>query len=287
MSDRSWFFASQGRQHGPYMEAQLRDFIANGSVSAETLVWTEGMTDWQKAGEIPGLLSGARGSAGILQPGGAWISAGAPLSIELGLWSFLGRSLLFIIGLLLVIPAPWAATSFYRWMVSRLRVPRRPNLAFTGEVGDIWYVFVATGLISYAGFSGVWYLSYALIPVQALLAWMTVGWIAANLASNGERLPIVFRGSAWVYVGWHLLTFLSVITVIGWAWVITAWMRWICRNVAGTRREIVFSGTGWQVLWRTVLFGLGCALLIPIPWVIRWYAAWYVSRFALVERANP
>jgi hypothetical protein len=41
------------------------------------------------------------------------------------------------------------------------------------------------------------------------------------------------------------------------------------------------------VLWRTVLFGLGCALLIPIPWVIRWYAAWYVSRFALVERANP
>jgi hypothetical protein len=84
--------------------------------------------------------------------------------------------------------------------------------------------------------------------------------------------------------------FLSVITVIGWAWVITAWMRWICRNVAGTRREIVFGATGWQVLWRTVLFGLGCALLIPIPWAMRWYATWYVSRFALVERtawANP
>jgi hypothetical protein len=284
MSDRSWFLASQGRQQGPYPEAQLRDFIANGAVSAETLVWTEGMTDWQKAGEIPGLLSGARGSAGIPQPGGAWISAGAPLSIELGLWSFLGRSLLFIIGLLLVIPAPWAATSFYRWMVSHLRVPRRPNLAFTGEVGDIWYVFVATGLISYAGFSGVWYLSYILIPVQALLSWMTVGWIAANLGSNGERLPIVFKGSAWGYVGWHLLMFLSVITVIGWAWVIPAWIRWICRNVTGTRREIVFGATGWQVLWRTVLFGLGCALLIPIPWVMRWYATWYVSRFALVER---
>jgi hypothetical protein len=72
------------------MDAQPRDFIANGAFSAETLVWTEGMTDRQKAGDIPGLLSGTRGSAGIPQPGGAWISAGTPLSIELGLWSFLG-----------------------------------------------------------------------------------------------------------------------------------------------------------------------------------------------------
>jgi len=34
------------------MEAQLRDFIANGAISAETLVWTEGMTDWRRAGDI-------------------------------------------------------------------------------------------------------------------------------------------------------------------------------------------------------------------------------------------
>jgi GYF domain 2 len=294
MSDRSWFFASQGQQRGPYPEVQLRDFIANGAVTTETLVWTEGMTGWQKAGEIPGLLSGARGSPAVPQPGGALTSAGgwddAPLSIELELWSFLGRSLLFIIGLLLVIPAPWAVTSFYRWIVSRLRVPRRPNLAFTGQVGDIWYVFVAIGLMSYAGLSGVSYLQYILIPVQAFLSWMTVRWIAANFSSNGARLPIEFRGSALGYVGWYLLMYISVITIIGWAWVITAWMRWTCRNVAGTRREIVFNATGWQVLWRTVLFSFGCALLIPIPWVLRWYTSWYVSQFALVERnayANP
>jgi len=29
---------------------------------------------------------------------------------------------------------------------------------------------------------------------------------------------------------------------------------------------------------------LGCAFLIPIPWVLRWYTQWYVSQFALVER---
>jgi hypothetical protein len=87
------------------------------------------------------------------------------------------------------------------------------------------------------------------------------------------------------YVGWYVLMYLSFITIIGWAWVVTAWMRWNCRNIDGTQREVIFNATGLEMLWRTVVFGLGCALIIPIPWVMRWYATWYVSQFALVERA--
>ncbi len=113
---------------------------------------------------------------------------------------------------------------------------------------------------------------------------MTVRWIAANFSSQGRQLPISFDGSALTYVGWHVLTYLSFITIIGWAWVITAWMRWNCRNVIGTQREIMFIATGLEVLWRTVVFGVGAALIIPIPWVMRWYATWYVSQFELVER---
>ncbi|MBS0530945.1 MAG: DUF4339 domain-containing protein, partial [Proteobacteria bacterium] len=55
MSNRSWFFASGETQQGPYSEGQLRDFIARGTVRADTYVWTEGMAAWQRAGEIPGL----------------------------------------------------------------------------------------------------------------------------------------------------------------------------------------------------------------------------------------
>jgi hypothetical protein len=289
MADRSWFFASQGTQQGPYPEVQLRDFIARGAVTATTLVWSEGMADWQKAGDIPGLFQGMSGPPAIPQAGGRAVSApaqyGGPLSIDVGLWSFLGYSLLFIIGLLLVIPAPWTATAFYRWIVSRLRVPARPNLAFTGQVGDIWYVFVALGLMTYAGVTGIPYLQYVLIPVQAFLSWMTLRWIAANLSSNGQPLPIEFKGSALGYIGWYLLMGISAITIIGWAWVITAWMRWICRNISGTRREVVFNATGLAMLWRTVVFSLGCGLLIPIPWVLRWYAGWYASQFAVGEPA--
>ena len=52
----NWFYAANGQQQGPFGDAQLRDLITNGTVRADTLVWTEGMAGWQKAGEVPGLM---------------------------------------------------------------------------------------------------------------------------------------------------------------------------------------------------------------------------------------
>ncbi|MEH2564743.1 DUF4339 domain-containing protein [Bradyrhizobium sp. AZCC 2289] len=287
MADRSWFYAANGQQQGPFPEAQLRDLIVRGTVRADTLVWTEGMSGWQRAGEIPGLAPGGSGPPVIPQAGGPVMSAGSysggALSMDPPLWPLLGRTILYVIGFLLVIPAPWVATSYYRWMASRTSVPGRPNFAFDGKVGDIWYVFIALALMSYAGQLNN-YLPIVAVLIEAFLSWMILRWIAGNLSSNGQPLPIAFNGSALTYVGWYVLMFLSFITIIGWAWVITAWMRWICRNIDGTRREIIFNGSGLEVLWRTLVFSIGCAFLIPIPWVLRWYAKWYASQFALVER---
>lgn len=293
MSDRSWFYASNGQQQGPYPEAQLRDLIASGTVRSDTLVWSEGMAGWQKAGEIPGLMSGgARPPA--MPPAGApplaggydaghGSAGGSEVSIDLPIWSFLGRGILMIIGYLLVIPAPWTATSFYAWTTSRLRVPGRPNMSFTGQPLDIWYVFIAMGVMSYVGaYDNT--LQLIAIPVSAFLGWLLLRWIVSHLASNGQPLPLAFNGSAIGFVGWELLMYISFITIIGWAWVIAAWMRWICRNISGTRREIVFTGTGLQLLWRSLVFGIACAFIIPIPWVTAWYTRWYVSQFVLVER---
>src|SRR5215813_12942945 len=146
MSNRSWFLASDGQQQGPYPEAQFRDMIARGQVTPQTLVWCEGMAGWQKAGEVPGLMSG--GMAPPAMPGGgpvAGMGAGAygdALSIDLPLWSFFGYCVLLVIGEIVVLPIPLIATAYYRWLTPRLQVPGRPNLGFTGQVGDIWYVFI-------------------------------------------------------------------------------------------------------------------------------------------------
>jgi len=174
-----------------------------------------------------------------------------------------GRSPLYVIGILLVIPAPWVATSFYRWIVSRTYVPGRPNIAFNGQVGDIWYVFIVMALMNYAGEASN-YLQLIAIPVLAFLSWMVVRWIAGNLSSDGQPLPIAFNGDALTFVGWQVLMFLAVFTIIGWAWVVTAWIRWICRNIDGTQREIIFNASGLEMLWRTIVFAIGCAFLIPI-----------------------
>jgi hypothetical protein len=132
MANRSWFYASNGQQQGPYPDAQLRELIARGAVTADTLVWSEGMAGWQRAAEIPGLFGSASSPPAIPRSGVPLASSGGhggALSIDLGLWDFLGRSLLFSIGFLLVVPAPWVATNFYQWMAqSRLHRSSRRHL---------------------------------------------------------------------------------------------------------------------------------------------------------------
>jgi hypothetical protein len=285
----NWFYAANGQQQGPFPDSQLRDLIANGIVRADTLVWTEGMTGWQKAGEVPGLMPA--GGPPPMQMGGPppmMGAGGAPgpgnaLSADLPPFGLLGRVLVYIIGMLVVIPAPWVAVWFYRWFASRVKVPGRHNLEFTGQVGDIWWAFILLALLGLAGAYDPTYQFVAVI-LQAVLSWVVLRWAVSNFASNGQKIPATFNGSIWTYIGWQILMILSFITIIGWAWVITAMLRWICRNIAGTRREVLFNGSGLQVLWRSIVFALLCALIIPIPWMLRWYGSWYVSQFALAPR---
>src|ERR1700754_1347750 len=142
MPMRAWFVSAVD-QHGPYGERQFRDLIAKGYVGPDTDGWCEGMAEWRRAGDIPGFLS--RNSSAIpVRPPPQWaLAASDPnraLSIDLPIWETTGRALLMMIGTALVVPAPWTATAFYRWMVARIHVPRRPRLGFTGQPRDIWYV---------------------------------------------------------------------------------------------------------------------------------------------------
>ncbi len=289
MAGTDWYCAPGGQQQGPYSETQLRSLIAGGTVGPDTLVWTDGMADWQPARAVAGLFPNAPGRPPSVPRQAA--TGAAPraerLSIDFGILALVGRGLLFLIGFLLVIPAPWAATGFYRWMVSRIDVPGRPNLSFTGQPMDIWWVFVLMALCTWAPALDVPYLGVLLIPVQGFLSWMTVRWIVSRLASNGEPLPMAFAGSAVGYVGWNILLYVSVITIVGWAWVTRFWTQWICRHVEGTRRPIFFNGSGLQILWRTLVFALVSILIIPIPWITRWYARWFVSQISLGRPETP
>ena len=95
MSNRSWYYAAQGQQQGPISEDELRDLIARSVVTADTLLWSDGMAGWEKAGRIPGLMSGVPEippAAPAFDIGGP-ASAGA-LSAKLDTWPYFGWALL-------------------------------------------------------------------------------------------------------------------------------------------------------------------------------------------------
>lgn len=287
MADRSWFFASQGQQHGPYPEAQFRQFIAAGTVTAETLVWTDGMANWQKAGDVPGLLAGAPPPA-MPRPGGLPMSGGGygggSLSVDFGIWDFTWRSLVLVISFLFIIPVPWALLMYCRWIVSCVHVPQRPNPGFTGRAVDLMWFYAAVLLYIAAASMHSQILSLAANVVQLVLYWLLIKWFIANLSSNGQPLGLRFSGSFWGFLGWSLLAFVSVITIIGWAWVYVAQLRWMCRHIEGTRRAVVFNGTGLEFLWRAIVTALLSVLVIPLPWAYRWFTRWLASQTTLVDR---
>jgi len=289
----SWFYASEGKQQGPFPEGQFRDLVAQGVVRPDTLVWTEGMAGWQKAAEIPGLVGG--GGAPPMVPaggppmmgGGGYGGAvsGGALSVDFGILDFTWRTIVLLIGMILVIPAPWAFVWYTNWIVPCVKVPGRPNLSFTGSAMTLvpWYFgFIVLAIV--IAFIGSQLLSNLLFIAQIVLYWLLIKWLVANLASNGQPLGLSFTGSVWAYIGWNLLFAISIITIIGWAWVAAAQMRWFCRNIEGTRREIVFHGSGLGILWRGIVAAILCSLIIPIPWVYRWIMNWFASQTELAPR---
>jgi GYF domain 2 len=284
MANQNWFFAADGKQQGPYPEAQFRQFMARGAVTADTLVWTEGMAGWQKAGEIPGLLAPSGYPPQRSQPGG--VHGSGALSLDFGIWEFSWRGVVLFLGLITIIPAPWAIVWYLKWIVSKVQVPGRPNLSFTGSALPLaaWYFGFIVLAIAVAAI-GSQALGNLLSLVQIALYWLFLRWFVANLASNGQPLGLSFSGSFWAYLGWTLLALLCIITIIGWAWVYAAQMRWICRNIQGTARRVVFKGTGLQYLWRVILTLLLTFLIIPIPWAWRWMMRWQLSQTELVERS--
>ena len=293
----SWFYASEGKQQGPYPEGQFRDLIAQGVVRPDTLVWSEGMAGWQKAAEIPGLVSGG-GAPPIIPAGGppmmgsggytgSGSAAGGSLSVDFSIVEFTWRTLVMLIGSCFIIPIPWLFVWYTQWIVSCVRVPGRPNLSFTGNAMALvpWFFgFIVLAIV--VSFIGIQILNTALYIVQIVLYWMLLKWMVANIASNGQPVGLSFTGSILGYIGWNLLFAISIITIIGWAWVAAAQLRWVYRNIQGTRREIIFRGSGLGILWRGIVAAILCGFIIPIPWVYRWIMNWFASQTELAPRGT-
>jgi hypothetical protein len=295
MSSNFWYLDSNRTQLGPVGEDEFVRLIRQGAITRETLMWTAGMGEWRMAGEAPSVAAlfgptapaamgagamGAGAAAGPPPGGLAGGLAAGPLHPAIPVWGLFWRSVVTIIGIVLVIPAPWVGPWFYKWLCERVSLPDGRPLTFSGKPGDIWYVFAAWGALMWIGQLQEGRYELLTIVVSWILGVLLLKWVCTHASTADERLRLSFEGGYLPYIGWNILLALSAITIIGWAWVMKYMLRWICQNVRGTA-EFAFTGTGLEILWRTVVVVLLCILIIPIPWMMRWYTQWILSQVAV------
>lgn len=69
MSETSWYYARDNKEQGPVGEAQLVALVSEGVIGPTTLVWTDGMADWQDAAAtLPRHLRPAEWGVGTAPP---------------------------------------------------------------------------------------------------------------------------------------------------------------------------------------------------------------------------
>jgi hypothetical protein len=281
----NYFFTDRaGARNGPVSQDELLALARAGRLAAEDSVWAEGGAP-SPAGSVPELATAFRD---LRVPASA--SGIGPLQSWLPVWGLFWRSIVAFLGISLVVTAPWAGLWFNRWLSGRIALPNGVRLFLQGDIDQCWPIFVGFGLIGLGlglvnqSPTGEIVAGVLLLLNAALSFWLT-RWFSRALRSEDESFKVSFEGGFWTFFGWSVLFLFAVETIIGSAWILKLMLRWICFQTVGTH-EFEFTGTGLGILWRTFAAALGCAFILPIPWMIRWLCSWFLSRIVVTPAAS-
>jgi hypothetical protein len=77
-----WHMLHDGQQYGPYTGEQLVEFVKEGRIARESLLWAEGMAEWVRADAVEGLFPAVPAPAPVLvsAAGHAPVAAAPPWS---------------------------------------------------------------------------------------------------------------------------------------------------------------------------------------------------------------
>lgn len=286
-----WYVDAAGANAGPVGLDQARDLIDSRAIGASTLVWMEGMAEWAPADQISalrGLFPAAAAPSPSASPPYRPAAAartpvdGTGLVSELRVWGFFWRGLVNALGSGLIIPAPWTGPLIWRYLGETTKLPDGRSFGFEGKVGDIWWVFVLQALALLG--AQFHYVQLVAFPASVALGYFVIKWFCAKLRPPEGVAPLAFKGGFWMNLGWAMFYLLSFVSIIGWAWVLAAYYRWLASNVEGGL-AFEFRGAGLSILWRMWVTILACCFLIPIPWVAAWMARWLIAQFHVAVRS--
>lgn len=201
----------------------------------------------------------------------------------------LGWGLLYILSAIFFIPLAWGLAALFRWIIRELSFSDGRRAEFEGRGIELFWYFiiyiVVAILLSVFGYfvpslSIVFQL--LLFPIGLYLDFIILQWLINNVRMNDDQY-LEFNGEILPFIGWLLLSIISIITIIGWAWVYAAFIRWIAKKTNVGLDYFEFNGSGLEILWRCIVVGIASMFIIPIPWVTVWYIKWLVSETSLIS----
>jgi uncharacterized RDD family membrane protein YckC len=78
----NWYYVEQGKQAGPVSDEQFNALLQNGTITADTLVWREGMAEWLPCGQVQGLGASTGAAATEATPQAVCIECGRMFPVD-------------------------------------------------------------------------------------------------------------------------------------------------------------------------------------------------------------
>jgi uncharacterized membrane protein YjgN (DUF898 family) len=206
-----------------------------------------------------------------------WVTvAGISLAWLIAVW---------VLSILLAIAGVWLFEAACRWFCRNLRFSDDTTADFSGRAGEILVWWVVAGRSWGLGRFPEGLLQLALYFLGLWATWNVIGWFVSHVElSSGRRFS--FRGGYRELLGWQILLGLSMVTVIGWAWVAAAMFRWLASSTSSKDDALQFHGLGHQILWRMLAAILFSIPLVTIPWAWLWFTRWLVQNTTIVGQVG-
>jgi uncharacterized membrane protein YjgN (DUF898 family) len=199
-----------------------------------------------------------------------------------------GLMVAWLLSIVLAIAGVWLFEAACRWFCRNLRFSDGTTADFSGrgaEVRPWWAIWVLAGRRRGLGGIPEDLLQLALYFLGLWATLNVFGWFVAHVElSSGRRF--CFTGAYAELLGWQVMLALSVVTLIGWAWILAAMFRWMARSSGNRDEALQFHGLGHQILWRTLVAMLLCIPLVTIPFAWLWYMRWLVQNTTIVGQVG-
>jgi uncharacterized membrane protein YjgN (DUF898 family) len=157
----------------------------------------------------------------------------------------------------LSIPQAWWKRGFYRWVTRHVQTDDGSKLAFLADPKAIWHWFPILWILNMGQHPLRDSAFHTLPGVLGMLLSIYVSWVVTKWWVGGfrigENVGFRFTGSLLQYFGWSILFVLSLPTIIGWAWVEVAYMRWLYRHTESADAELRMVGKPLELLGIGVL----------------------------------